>query len=501
MTLRIYNTMTRTTEDFQPLEVGKVTIYVCGPTVYGGAHVGHGMSSLVFDIVRRYLAYRGYEVRHAMNYTDVDDKIIQRANQEGEAPLQLAERYIEEYDQQLKALNVLPAAVYPRATAEIPYIIDMVARLLESDAAYVVEGDVYYRVEKDEDYGKLSGRKLEDMHAGARIDVDERKEHPMDFAVWKAAKPGEPAWDSPWGPGRPGWHIECSAMVFHHLGQQIDIHGGGNDLIFPHHENEIAQSESLTGKPFARYWMHNGLMQFSGEKMSRSVGNLISIKAFLEKHEPDVLRMMVLNSSYRRPLTFGDEVIDAATRGLDRLRSGLRPALPGAAGAAKEEIAALNHLAEDAQTGFIEAMDDDFNSAAAMALLFELVRQINQAREDGATDVQMQPAQSALRELSEVLGLKLLRAQKVVDLKPYFDLFKPLRAGLDKEGLLDIQWDPIGSGEEKGDPSRLIDMLRDVRDQLRARKQWAWSDWIRNQLAGLGVLVEDSAGGSSWRWD
>jgi cysteinyl-tRNA synthetase len=488
MTLRIYNTLTRKTEDFQPLEAGKVTMYVCGPTVYGGAHVGHGMSSLVFDIVRRYLQYRGYEVRHAMNYTDVDDKIIQRANKEGEPALQLAERYIEEYDKQLKALNVLPASVYPRATAEIPYIIEMVARLLENDAAYVVDGDVYYRVEKDADYGKLSGRKLEEMHAGARIDVDQRKEHPMDFAVWKSAKPGEPAWDSPWGPGRPGWHIECSAMVFHHLGQQIDIHGGGNDLIFPHHENEIAQSEALTGKPFARYWMHNGLMQFSGEKMSRSVGNLISIKAFLENHEADVLRMMVLNSGYRRPLTFGDEVVEAATRGLERLRSGLRPALPGAKGAHGADNAALTKLTDEARPAFIEAMDDDFNTAAALALLFELVRQINQIREQGATNDQLEKTQAVLRELSEVFGLKLLREQKLSPLKPYIDYLKSLNLNADVVE------------NEIGDPSFYIDQLVLERQKMRAERAWKQSDQIRDWLAQQGVLVEDSAGGSSWRW-
>ncbi|MCW5838860.1 MAG: cysteine--tRNA ligase, partial [Anaerolineales bacterium] len=300
MTLRIYNTLTRQTETFETLQPNQVSMYVCGPTVYANAHIGHAMSSLVFDIVRRYLEYRGYQVRHAMNYTDVDDKIIIRANDAGEDPLHLAERYIEQYAEHLRQLNVLPATVYPRATEEIPAIIDMVAGLIASGHAYPAEGDVYYRVDSDEEYGKLSHRKLEDMNAGARINVDERKEHPMDFALWKAAKPGEPAWDSPWGPGRPGWHIECSAMVFHHLGEQIDIHGGGNDLIFPHHENEIAQSESLSGKPFARYWMHNGMMQLSGEKMSKSLGNLITIEDFVSEHEPDVLRMMILNTSYRR---------------------------------------------------------------------------------------------------------------------------------------------------------------------------------------------------------
>lgn len=491
MALRIYNTLTRQTESFEPLQTGKVSMYVCGPTVYDNAHIGHAMSSLVFDIVRRYLTYRGYDVRHAMNYTDVDDKIIQRANKEGAEPLKLAERYIDEYAQHLKDLNVLPATVYPRATAEIPFIIDMVAKLIENDAAYVAGGDVYYRVDRDEDYGKLSGRKLEDMNAGARIDVDERKEHPMDFAVWKAAKPGEPAWDSPWGPGRPGWHIECSAMVFHHLGQQIDIHGGGNDLIFPHHENEIAQSESLSGKPFARYWMHNGMMQLSGEKMSKSLGNLVTIQDFLAKHEADALRIMVLNSSYRHPLTYGEDVVEQAERGLDRLRSGLRPALPGVKGA---EVKALADASPVAKAAFVGAMDDDFNTASALAALFELVRQINQGRDAGANDAQLQAAQDALRELSGVLGLRLERVEKDVAATPFAALLTEIHSDLTAQGVEGID------GFKEGKTAEIIDSLVAVRVQLRSKKLWALSDKIRIRLGELGVLVEDSAGGSSWRW-
>ena len=302
MALRIYSTLSRKKEDFETIEPGKVTMYVCGPTVYDKAHVGHAMSALVFDIIRRYLEYRGYEVRHAMNYTDVDDKIINRANQIGMEPVKLAEKYIDEFAKHLEDFNILPATVYPRATHEIPYIIKLITQLGEEGYAYEVDGDVYFRVSRDEDYGKLSARQLEDMQAGARVNVDERKENPMDFALWKSSKPGEPAWESPWGMGRPGWHIECSAMSMHHLGEQIDIHGGGNDLVFPHHENEIAQTESATGKSFARYWVHNGMMQLAGEKMSKSLGNLVTIEDFLAKHEGDVLRMMVLNSSYRNPL-------------------------------------------------------------------------------------------------------------------------------------------------------------------------------------------------------
>ena len=290
-------------------------MYVCGPTVYDRAHIGHAMSTVIFDVIRRYLEYRDFEIQHVMNYTDVDDKIINRARILGFEPLELAEKYIDEYDQHLKELNILEPTVKPRASGEIPAIVEMVERLVEDGFAYSIDGDVYFEVSKDENYGKLSGRRTEEMLAGARLDVDERKRDPADFALWKSTKPGEPSWDSPWGPGRPGWHIECSAMSFRHLGEEIDIHGGGNDLIFPHHENEIAQTESLTGNRFARYWMHNGMMQLGGEAMSKSTGVVLSIEEFLEMHEADVLRILVLNSHYRSPLSFGDEMVEGAKRG------------------------------------------------------------------------------------------------------------------------------------------------------------------------------------------
>ena len=298
--LKIYNTLTRKTEEFHTLEPNLVKMYVCGVTVYNDAHVGHAMSALVFDIIRRYLEYRGYTVKHVMNYTDVDDKIIQRAKQLNEDPLILSQRYIEDYTQDLASLNVLPATSYPQVSKTMPLIIKFIEVLIQKEAAYAApNGDVYFSVISDKDYGKLSGRKLDDMQAGSRIEVEEAKDHPMDFALWKAAKPGEISWDSPWGKGRPGWHIECSAMNLAELGEQIDIHGGGNDLIFPHHENEIAQTESYTGREFARYWVHNGMLQLGGEKMSKSLGNIISIKEFLSQREADVMRMLVLNGSYR----------------------------------------------------------------------------------------------------------------------------------------------------------------------------------------------------------
>lgn len=442
MTLRIYSTLSREKEDFLPIETGKATMYVCGPTVYAKAHVGHAMSSLVFDIIRRYLEYRGYQVRHAMNYTDVDDKIINKANQMGIDPIQLAETYIDEFAKHLSDLNILPATVYPRATREIPYIIKLITLLGEEGYAYEVDGDVYFRVSKDKDYGKLSARHLEDMEAGSRVDVDERKEHPMDFALWKSSKPGEPAWESPWGKGRPGWHIECSAMSMHHLGEQIDIHGGGNDLIFPHHENEIAQTESATGKPFARYWVHNGMMQLAGTKMSKSLGNLVTIEDFLAEHEGDVLRMMVLNSSYHNPLTFGDEIIAAAEKGLERLRLALRPALGGGLDEG-EAVENLHNQIEATKNSFIECMDDDFNSAGALGYLFDLVRAINQAKDAGVSTSIVAEGQSLLRDLMGVFGLRAERPEKSGQAAPY------------------------------------IQLLIDLRRELREQKLWALSDQIR----------------------
>jgi cysteinyl-tRNA synthetase len=463
--LRVYNTLTRQKEEFQTLEPGLVKMYVCGVTVYNDAHVGHAMSALVFDIIRRYLEYRGYKVKYVMNYTDVDDKIIARANQLGENPLKLAQRYIDDYDQNLRDLNILPATANPRVSDTIDLIIKFVQGLIDKGYAYAAEnGDVYFRVTKDEDYGKLSGRKLDDMQAGARIEVGEQKEHPMDFALWKAAKPGEVFWESPWGKGRPGWHIECSAMNLAELGEQIDIHGGGNDLIFPHHENEIAQSESYTGKEFARYWIHNGMLQLGGEKMSKSLGNIISINQFLKERDADVMRMLVLNGTYRAPLTFTDETLDAAEKGLERLKSGLRPALPNAKGIPAGSAAELTSQAESTKQAFTETMDDDFNTAGALAPLYELVKAINMARDAGATDEQLAPAQATLRELTGVFGLRLT----------------------EKTG--------------SGDADKFIDLLVEVRSEARAQKLWALSDMIRDKLKELGVTIEDSKDGTTWRW-
>ena len=458
MSLQLYNTLTRTKEDFKTIEPNKVRMYVCGPTVYDKAHVGHAMSALVFDIIRRYLAFRGYDVTHAMNFTDVDDKIIRRANELNIDPYALAESYIDEFVEHLADLNILMPTLTPRATQEIDTIISMIEGLIEKGYAYPIDnGDVYFRVQKDDDYGRLSGRKLDDMQAGARIGVDERKEHPMDFALWKSARPGEPEWKSPWGGGRPGWHIECSAMNLKHLGDQIDIHGGGNDLVFPHHENEIAQTESLTGKQFANYWVHNGMLQLSGEKMSKSTGNLISVEAFLEDHSANTLRLMVLNSGYRHPLTFNDETIAQTEKALDRLHSALRPALPGAKGLSDDGRAVLQTQIETTRTKFVESMDDDFNTGGALGFLFELVRAANSARAAGAVDADLLPAQEALQELGSILGMRLIEEN--------------------------------GGGS---DADAFVSLLVEVRTELRKAKQFALSD--------LNVVIEDSKDGTTWRW-
>jgi len=463
MSLKIYNTLSREKEHFETLEHGVVRMYVCGPTVYDSAHVGHAMSSIVFDIIRRYLEYRGFEVRHVMNYTDVDDKVIQRAKKIDVDPVELAAEYVDQYDRHLQDLNVLLPTVKPRVSQEVEGIIQFVQNLEKKSYAYEIEGDVYFRVAKDPDYGKLSRRQLEDMRAGLRLEVDDRKEDPADFALWKAAKEAEPYWESPWGKGRPGWHIECSAMALRHLGEQIDIHGGGNDLIFPHHENEIAQTESLTDKSFARYWVHNGMMQIGGEDMSKSQGIMVTIDEFLREHEGDALRMIILNANYRAPITFTDEVVDQAERGLDRLRSALRPAVSSTK-ADRDVAEKLARKMKEVRSGFEAAMDDDFNTAAALASLFDYVRAINSARDAGVDENTLRSAQTILVELTGVFGLQL-----------------------EKEGQTPEEAEPF------------IDLLLDIRKALRDAKQWELADMIRDRLMELGITIEDGKDGTIWR--
>ncbi len=469
MLLQIYNTLSSTVEPFETLEPQHVKMYVCGPTVYNQAHIGHAMSALVFDILRRYLQYRGYTVQHLQNFTDVDDKIIQRANAEGRDPLELAQHYIDEWHRHVKDLNLLPATAYPRATTTMAEIIELIQQLIERGNAYAADGDVYFRVRTDEDYGKLSHRQVDAMRTGARIAPDERKDDPLDFALWKSAKPGEPAWPSPWGGGRPGWHIECSAMIIKELGNSIDIHGGGNDLIFPHHENEIAQSESATDEPFARYWVHNGMLQMRSdagviEKMSKSLGNFVTIDDFLADHRADVMRLMVLGSPYRAPLVYDAGTLAENTRKLERMVNALRPAtgttVDGPA------VDALRSAMAEARVGFETAMDNDFNGPGATAAFFDMVRAINTARDAGAGNAPLAEAQGLFRELTSTLGLQL----------------------------------ESSTTENGQEAAPFIELLITTRADLRRAKQFALADQVRNELVTLGVVLEDSPQGTTWRW-
>ncbi|MEI7771469.1 MAG: cysteine--tRNA ligase [Chloroflexales bacterium] len=469
MSIQLYNSLTRRAEPLETIEPNVVRMYVCGVTVYDDAHIGHAMSAIVFDVIRRYLEFRGYEVRHVVNFTDVDDKIIARANATGRDPVQMAAQYADEFLSQLQRLNVMPASAYPRATQTMAEIIDFTQRLIAAGHAYAAEGDVYFRVSSDPGYGKLSGRPVDEMLSGTRFEVDPRKESPADFALWKAAKAGEPAWPSPWGAGRPGWHIECSAMSMKHLGEQIDIHGGGNDLVFPHHENEIAQSECLTGKRFARFWIHNGMLQLVNpathqvEKMSKSLGNVVTIDSFLTQYDADVFRLIVLGSYYRSPLTYNADIAADNARKLDRLLGALLPAVGAAdSGPAAE---ALAHSLESSRESFVAAMDSDFNSAGAMAALFELVRAINVARDAGVGGGPLAAAQAGLRELAGVLGLRLSPQQsaKGQDVAPFIELLIELRAS------------------------------------LRKAKQFELADLVRKRLADIGVTLEDGPQGTRYK--
>ena len=460
--MRLYNTLSGQVEDFAPANGNLVKLYVCGVTPYSATHVGHALSYVVFDTLRRYLERQGYEVRHVQNFTDVDDKIIQRAGESGISADALVEEYIGDYFRTMDALNIKRAAEYPRATREIPRILDAIAALINSGHAYAAAGDVYFRVASKDDYGKLSHRTLDSMIAGARIQVDENKEHPMDFVLWKGAKPGEPSWPSPWGPGRPGWHIECTAMSLEYLGEQLDIHGGGQDLVFPHHENEIAQSEAYTGaRPFARFWMHNGLLQLGSDKMSKSLGNLVSAAEALERYHPDAIRLYFLSSHYRSPLAYSDEGAAATARSLERLRHALTPGNDDADGDGySDPVDAAPHAAR-----FYAAMDDDLNTPQAVAALFDLARDINRGRDAGR---RITAAQQTLRDLGDLLGLTF-------------------------------------SDDGPGNAAQLaaapfIDLLVSVRAELRQSRQFALADNIRNRLAAEGVLLEDGPQGTQWQY-
>ena len=450
--MKIHNTLSGKTENFEALD-GKVNMYVCGITPYSASHIGHAMMSVIFDVVRRYLEFKGYDVRHIQNFTDIDDKMILAANSTGIDVADLAESNITDYLAEMDALNVARAHEYPRATAEIGKITEIIAKLIEKGYAYPVAGDVYFRVNRDEDYGKLSHRDLDGLMAGARVEVDERKEDAMDFALWKSQKPGEPAWESPWGMGRPGWHIECSAMAIKYLGSSIDIHGGGRDLIFPHHENEIAQSESFTDEvPFSRFWMHNGMLRLGEDKMSKSIGNIITVGEALSSYSPDALRLFFLSSHYRAPLLYTEANVAGQERALERLKNAVRPASAASVGSTID--------VSPAKAQFVEAMDDDFNTPRALATMFELAREINRGKDEGADVL---GAQDTLRELSGVLGISLDETAETSGAGPF------------------------------------VQMLVNVRTELRAARQFDIADSIRDRLSELGVTIEDTPEGTEWR--
>ncbi len=470
MALRVFNTLTGEEEEFRPRgEV--VEMYVCGMTPKFHPHIGHARLFVSTDVIHRYLEYRGYRVHHVQNFTDVDDKIIARSNAEGIPAHEVAEKYTLSYFEGMDALNVLHADDYPKATLVIPSIIEFIQKLAGEGFAYEVEGNVYYQVDRFPEYGRLSGRTEEGVMAGARVEVEPNKRDPRDFALWKRAKPGEPAWDSPWGAGRPGWHIECSTMIHETLGEQIDIHAGGRDLIFPHHENEIAQSEAFCHcSPFVRYWVHIGLLNIGGEKMSHSLNNFLTVQQILERYEPMALRLYLISNPYRAPITYTDESLDAAAKGLGRLRSALEPVRGAAAErpATAEERETVAKLLESARRAFEEGMDSDFNTAQGLAALHDLSREINRLRTQGGYSAEaLAAAQGTLAELAGVLGLKLQVAEAEV-----------IRAA-----------------------APFIDLLVELRGKLRGAKQWALADDVRDRLKLLGVVLEDRPEGTVWKYE
>jgi len=470
MVLKVYNTLSRSIEAFEPLEEGRVHMYVCGPTVYNYIHIGNARPFILFDVVRRYLQYRGYQVTYVQNITDIDDKMIDNANQQGVSVKELADRFSEAYFQDIEALKILRADVHPKATEHIPEIIKLISKLEEKGYTYVVDGNMYYKVLAFPEYGRLSHQNLDGIIAGARVEVDERKQHPADFALWKTEKPGEPSWESPWGRGRPGWHIECSAMATKYLGESFDIHAGGVDLIFPHHENEIAQSEGATGKPFVKYWLHNAFLQMEKEKMSKSLGNIRTVREILQRYEGETIRLFMLTAHYRAPISFSWEYLDQAkaalgriTNAAERIKHTLRH-LPD-----NEEFQEmpqkLSGLLEACRQHFTEAMDNDFNTPEALAAVFELIRQMNSYLDSGETPNRsfLSQALTFLRQLASVFGI----SQSV-----------------------DVEAEPL-SPEEMA--------WINEREEARKRKDWAKADQIREVLSQQGVILEDTPEGVRWR--
>ncbi|MGH7492884.1 MAG: cysteine--tRNA ligase [bacterium] len=478
MGLKIYNTLTRQKEDLVPIHPGRVGMYVCGPTVYDYFHIGNARPFVMFDIFRRYLQYRGYQVRFVMNLTDIDDRIINRANELGVSAHEIALKYTQAFFEDIQKLGIRPADVYPKATEHIGEIIQLITALMEKGCAYQAGGDVIFEVEKFVGYTKLSGKKLDDLEAGHRVGVDEHKRNPLDFVLWKAMKPGEPWWDSPWGKGRPGWHAECSAMSMRYLGETFDIHAGGLDLIFPHHENEIAQSEAATGKPFVKYWMHNGFIDVDGEKMSKSLGNFRTAREIAQRFPATVIRLFFLAKHYRGPIDFSLEALQNAVKArermslayqalLGRLEPGNKPTAKGEANTPEQQ--SFQKTIAGAQAGFIAALDDDFNTVEGLAVIFDFVREVNRWME------RQNPSARDLALLSEAKNL--------------FDEWN---------GVLGV----FETGTSEIDNSRfeaVMKVLLELRQSLRAEKNFKLADQLRDGLRAAGIIVEDGAGGSRWR--
>jgi len=491
MGLQVYNTLSGQKEPFEPLTPGKACMYACGVTVYDYCHIGHARSAMVFDVIRNYLEYKGYEVTFVKNFTDVDDKIIKRSLEEGIPAQAVAEKYIAAHHEDMGRLGLRPPTIEPKATDHITEMLDVIQTLVNRGLAYAVDSDpsigsgqdVYYAVKKFHGYGKLSGRNVDDMRSGARVDVDERKRDPLDFALWKASKPGEPSWDSPWGKGRPGWHIECSAMARKYLGDTFDIHGGGQDLIFPHHENEIAQSEGCTGKPFAKYWLHNGFVNINSEKMSKSLGNFFTIRDVLAKYSPEAIRYLMLSVHYRSPLDYSDARLDEANAALRRflntfqdvaqLQTRINSTSPMSADTA-ERLKVFAAQMPEFKAAFEAAMDDDFNTAGAIGVLFEMVKAINAV-------------------------VRIIAAQRDISA----DMVEPLAAavnGVKALGrVLGLTFANETGGSEHALVEQLMALLLQLRKDARAAKNWAMADQIRNGLTALGIQIKDLPDGkSSW---
>jgi len=462
--MKVFNTITRKKEELIPLVPGEIKMYSCGPTVYNYFHIGNARPFIIFDILRRYLEYRGYKVTFVQNFTDVDDKIIKKAKEEKVSEKEVAEKFIKEYFKDAEALGIRKADYHPRVTENIPEIINLIKRIEENGLTYTINGNVYYDTTKFSDYGKLSKQNLEELEAGARVDVGDEKKNPMDFVLWKNQKPGEPAWDSPWGLGRPGWHIECSAMSMKYLGETMDIHSGGQDLIFPHHENEIAQSEGATGKPFAKYWMHNGFINVDNEKMSKSLGNFFTVREVSEVYDLEIVRLFMISSHYRSPINFSNELLDSIKSSLERLyiaKNNLKYLLSKAE--EKERLENEVDIEESLlkhKDRFIEAMEDDLNTADAVSAIFDLVRDINANINDNTSKTTIQYAFDLYMELAGVLGL-LSKEEK----------------NLDEE----------------------IEALIEERQKARKEKNWALADEIRDNLNGKGIILEDTPSGVKWR--